>query len=145
MLKIESQTSVFYFKRGLIGTLGPHSDSSISNRLHSYLKSDCKLCALRSGAVWWDPFHSSQPDRLLEVHTEHIGPAGRLPIQPRVHGRPRSAHQCADFSACWWRSHRHAVYSKLHLVRCGASYWVPGSSHYISKRIVSVTCSKYSL
>lgn len=113
-----------------------HSDSFNSKQLHSYLKFDCKLCALRSGALWWDPFHSSQPDRLLEVHTEHIRPAGRLPLQPRVHGHPWSAHQCADLSACWWRSHRHAVYSQLHLVRCDASY--------ISRRIKSVTCSKCS-
>lgn len=75
---------------------------------------------LHSGAVWWDPFHSSQPDCLLEVYAKHIRRADRLPIQPGLHGQPWPAHQRADLSACWRRSHQHAVAAQLHLVRW---YW----------------------
>lgn len=76
-----------------------------------------------SGAVWRDPLHSAQPDCILEVHAEHVGPADRLPIQPRLHGPPGTAHQRADLSACRRRSHQHAVTAQLHLVRKDGTFF----------------------
>lgn len=87
-----------------------------SNVIHE----SCAIMLLHSGAVWWDPFHSSQLDCVLEVYAKHVRPADRLPVQPGLHGQPWPAHQRADLSACWRRSHQHAVAAQLHLVRCGA-------------------------
>lgn len=69
------------------------------------------------------------------MYAEHIRPAGWLPIQPGVHGLARSAHQRTDLSACWRRSHQHAVSAQLRLVRCGA--------RYISRSTKSVRCWKH--
>ena len=74
------------------------------------------MSTLRSGAVRRDPFHSAQPGRVLEVHAEHIRPAGGLPLQPRVHGPPRTPVQRPDPSACGRRGHQHALPAQLHLV-----------------------------
>lgn len=72
---------------------------------------------MRSGAVGRHPLHPAQPDRVLEVHGQHVGPADRLPLQPGLHGQPGPAQQRADLGACRRRRHQHAVAAQLSLVR----------------------------
>lgn len=73
-----------------------------------------------TGPVWWDPLHPPQPDCILEVYAEHLRPADRLSLQPRVHGESQGAHQRADLGAGRRRRHQHAVPASIHLVRCKA-------------------------
>lgn len=88
--------------------------------LDFYFQRDTDLnlnVVMYSGAVRWHPLHPTQPDGVLEVHGEHVGPADRLPLQPRLHGPPGAAQQRADLGASGWGRHQHAVTAQLCLVR----------------------------